>query len=152
MNTYLASLADTYYRAGFQREFAFVGESSQVAGLSEFLTGTLGLIPRTLIITDNPPEYAREALLSRLTGLVEGYSTEVVFSEDHAEIIDQVRSGAAELVLGSALEEQVALALGVPFLQLSFPLSDKVVLSRGYSGYRGAAALLEDLGSAILSN
>jgi len=152
LNTYLASLADTYYRAGFQREFAFVGESSQVAGLSEFLTGTLGLIPRTLIITDNPPEYAREALLSRLTGLVEGYSTEVVFSEDHAEIIDQVRSGAAELVLGSALEEQVALALGVPFLQLSFPLSDKVVLSRGYSGYRGAAALLEDLGSAILSN
>ena len=151
LNTYLAGLADTYYRAGFQREFALIGESSQVVGISDFLAGTLGLIPRTLIITDNSPEYAREALVTRLTGIIEGDRTEVFFSEDLAEITDLVRSGGAELVLGSALEEDVAAELGVPFLQLSFPLSDRVVLNRSYAGYRGAATLLEDLGSAILS-
>jgi len=151
LSTYLASIADTYYRAGFQREFALIGESAQVVGISEFLAGTLGLIPRTLIITDNPPENVREALLTRLTGLVENSGTEVFFSEDLAEITDLVRSAAVELVLGSALEEPVAVELGVPFLQLSFPLSKQVVLSRGYAGYRGAATLLEDFGSAILS-
>ena len=82
---------------------------------------------------------------------MEGDRTEVFFSEDLAEISDLVRSGGAELVLGSALEEGVAAELGAPFLQLSFPLSDRVVLSRSYAGYHGAAILLEDLGSAMLS-
>ncbi len=151
LNTLLASLADTYYRAGFQREFDLIGESAQVVGISDFLAGTLGLIPRTLIITDNPPEYTREALLTRLSGLVEGNGTEVFFSEDLAEITDLVRSSAVGLVLGSALEKPAAVELGIPFLQISFPLSEQIVLSRGYAGYRGAATLLEDFGSAILS-
>jgi len=148
----LAALADTWYRAGFQREFALAGESAQVAGISEFLSGTLGLIPRTLIITDNPPEYAREALLTRLTSLLNGFPTEVSFTEDFAEISDLLRSSSAALVLGSGLEESVAAGLGVPFLQISFPLSDRFVLSRGYAGFRGAVTLLEDLGSALLTD
>lgn len=152
LNTYLSALADTYYRAGFQREFVFVGESSQVVGLSEFLTGTLGLVPRTLVITDNLLDHSREALLTRLSGLVESYRTEVLFSEDLAEITDLVRSSAAGLVFGSALEVDVADELAVPFVELSFPLSGRVVLNRAYAGYRGAFALIEDLGSAILAH
>jgi len=152
LDGYLAGLADTYYRAGFQREFALVGESAQVAGLSDFLAGTLGLVPRILIVTDNPPEYAREALVTRLAGLVPGYRTEVSFTEDRAEIADLVLSADPGLVLGSSLEVGVADRLGVPFLQVSFPVVDRVLLSRGYTGYRGAVALLEDLGSAILSH
>ncbi len=152
LHTSLGALADTYYRAGFQREFALIGESAQVVGVSEFLTGTLGLVPRTLVITDNPPEYAREALSTLLKGLVHGDRTELYFSEDHAEITDLVFLGAAELVLGSALEKSVALELGVPFLQISFPVADRVVLNRCYAGYRGAATLLEDLGSEILAH
>jgi nitrogenase molybdenum-iron protein beta chain len=152
LHTHLAALADTYYRAGFQREFALVGESAQVAGISEFLTQTLGLIPRTLIITDNPPDYARETLLTTLSGLVDSDSPEVSFTEDLAEISELVRYGGAALVLGSTLEEQVAAELGVPFVLLSFPVAGRVVLNRSYAGYRGAVTLLEDLGSAILAH
>jgi nitrogenase molybdenum-iron protein beta chain len=152
LNRHLASLADTYYRAGFQREFALVAESSQLVGLSEFLTDTLGLVPRTLVITDNPPEEFRAALQSKLESLLDGSRTELFFSEDQAAISDILRAGGGGLVLGSALEEAVAAELGVPFLPVSFPLSGKVVLDRGYGGYRGAASLLEDLGSAILSH
>lgn len=146
-----AELADSYYRHGFQREFALVGESAQVAGIAAYLGQSLGLLPRTLVITDNPPEYLREELLSRLTGIIPGYGTEVLFSEDQAEITAAVRAGGAEIVLGSSLEQAVAEELGVPFLSVSFPLADRVVLERAYAGYRGAAALLEDLGSVILS-
>ena len=151
LQTHLAALADTYYRAGFQREFALVAESAQVTGISEFLSGTLGLIPRTLIITDNPPDDARDALLTTLKALVEGDSAEVSFTEDRAEISDLVRSGGAALVLASALEGPVAAELGVPFVQLSFPVAGRVVLNRSCAGYRGAITLLEDLGSAILA-
>ncbi|NTV01546.1 MAG: oxalate:formate antiporter [Chlorobiaceae bacterium] len=147
----LSGLADTFYRAGFQREFALVGESSQVVGLGEFLTRSLGLLPRTLIVTDNPTDEARSVIKERLAALVEDWDAEVFFSEDHAEISDLVVSGGATLVLGSALEGKAAETLGVPFLPVSFPLADRVVIDRGYAGYRGVAALLEDLGSAILA-
>ncbi len=147
-----ALLADSYYRKGFQREFALVGESSQVVGIGEFLGKSLGLLPRTLVITDNPPEHVREALVNRLTTIVPGYDTELVFSEDRAEIADAIRSGQAGVVLGSSLEQEVAVELGVPFLAVSFPLTNRIVLDRGYAGYRGAVALLEDLGSVILAD
>jgi nitrogenase molybdenum-iron protein beta chain len=146
-----ALLADSYYRAGFQREFALVGESAQVVGIAEFLGKSFGLLPRTLVVTDNPPEVVQEMLVSRLRSIVPGFDTDLIFSEDRAEIADAIRSGSAGIVLGSSLERDVADELGVPFLAVSFPLVDRIVLDRGYAGYRGAAALLEDLGSAILA-
>lgn len=147
-----ALVADSYYRKGFQREFALVGESSQVVGIGEFLGKSLGLLPRMLVITDNPPEHVREALVNRLTSIVPGYDTEIVFSEDRAEIADAIRAGQAGVVLGSSLEQEVAVELGVPFLAVSFPLTNRIVLDRGYAGYRGAVALLEDLGSVIVAD
>lgn len=152
LNRQFALLADSYFRAGFQRDFALVGESAQVAGISEFLGARFGLLPHTLVITDNPPEIEREALAVRLQDIVPGYGTTVLFSEDQAEIADAVRGSGAGVVLGSSLEQQVALELGVPFLAVSFPLADRIVLERGYAGYRGAAALLEDLGSVLLAD
>lgn len=147
-----ALLADTYYRTGFQREFALVGESAQVVGIGEFLGAQLGLLPRTLVITDNPPDVLRESLVARLKSIVPGFDAEVVFSEDRAEIGDTIKAGQAGIVLGSSLEEAAAKELGVPFLAVSFPLTNRVILDRGYAGYRGAAALLEDLGSVILAD
>lgn len=148
----LAGLADSYYRHGFQREFALVGESAQVAGIAAYLGQSLGLLPRTLVVTDNPPEALRGELQVRLAGIVPGYATDVLFSEDQAEIADAVRAGGAAVILGSALEQPVAEESGVPFLAVSFPVSDRIILDRAYAGYRGAAALLEDLGSAILAS
>lgn len=146
-----ARLADTYYRTGFQRDFALIGESAQVAGIGEFLGGSLGLLPRTLVVTDNPPDAVREALGARLQAILPGYGTTVLFSEDHAEIAAALAQSGAGVVLGSSLEQQGAAGLGVPFLPVSFPLADRIVLERGYAGYRGATALLEDLGSVLLA-
>jgi nitrogenase molybdenum-iron protein beta chain len=151
LNYQLARLADTYYRAGFQREFALVGESAQVIGIGEFLVKSFGMLPGTLVITDNPPESIREEVAGRLATILPGYDTVVIFSEDQSEITDVVRAGDPGLILGSSLEQEVAVELGVPFLALSFPLFDRIVLERAYAGYRGAATLLEDMGSAILS-
>lgn len=147
-----ARLADTYYRTGFQREFALIGESTQVAGIGEFLGGSLGLLPRTLVITDNPPDSVRESLVAGLKSIVPGYDVEIVFSEDRAEIADVIRNGGAGIVLGSSLEQEAAVELGVPFLAVSFPLTGRIVLDRGYAGYHGATSLLEDLGSVILAD
>jgi nitrogenase molybdenum-iron protein beta chain len=83
---------------------------------------------------------------------VPGYETEIVFSEDRAEIADSIRATAVGVILGSSLEQEAAVELGVPFLAVSFPLTGRIVLDRGYAGYRGAVALLEDLGSVLLAD
>ena len=62
-----------------------------------------------------------------------------------------MRTSDVQLILASSLEREVAVELDVPFLALSFPLDDRIVLDRGYAGYRGATALLEDIGSTILA-
>jgi nitrogenase molybdenum-iron protein beta chain len=151
-NRQIARAADKYYTNHFQREFALVGETALVFGLSEFLVDTLGLLPRLIIVTDNPPERAREKIADRLQKQLQEFPAAVVFSEDSGEITDLIRASGAELVVGSSLECQAAASLDVPLLPISFPVRDRLILTKGYAAYRGGLTLLEDLGTAILSH
>ncbi|NTW57458.1 MAG: oxalate:formate antiporter [Chlorobiaceae bacterium] len=147
----LAELSDLYFQAGLQQSFALVGESAAVAGIAEFLTGTLGLLPGLLAVTDPLPEDTSETLMQSLSGYQDEFGAQVVFSEDSARIADAIIESKAGIVLGSEFERPAAEELDAVFLPVSFPLGRKVVIERGYAGYRGASAFLEDLFSARLS-
>jgi len=146
----LAGLAPLYFASGFQRDFAIIGELALVSGITEFLVATLGLMPKLAVVTDPLVEEQRAALAAPLRGILAPFETEPLFTEDAAEIADLVRASDCELVIGSAFERSIADELDVPFLSISFPLADRLVLDRGYVGYAGAIALVEDIGSAIL--
>lgn len=148
----IASIAPYYFAHGFQREFSIVGEIGLVSSVTEFLTSTLGLIPKLAIITDPIPEEVRESAAEALRETLAPFEAPYVFNEDAGEISDLLRSTDPELILGSSLERSVAGGLGVPFVPISFPLAGRIILNRGYAGYEGALTLIEDLGSAILSN
>ena len=75
----------------------------------------------------------------------------LVYSNDMGEIHDLIRANNVELVIGSSLEAKVAKDLQIPLLQAAFPLTDKVILSKTYAGYRGGVTLLEDLGNEIVA-
>jgi nitrogenase molybdenum-iron protein beta chain len=54
-------------------------------------------------------------------------------------------------VIGSSLERDLALKLGAPHLSVSFPIANRVVISRGYTGFAGGLTFTEDLlGAAVL--
>jgi nitrogenase molybdenum-iron protein beta chain len=148
----LASIASQYFEKGFQREFAIVGEVGLISSTAEFLTKTLGLIPKLAVVTDPIPEDARGSVLESLRETLAPFAAPIVLSEDASEIGDLLRTSSPELILGSSLELPVARELQVPFLAISFPIAGRIVLNRGYAGYEGALTLVEDLGSAILSN
>jgi len=146
---YLARLADAYYRDGLQRDFALVAGSAYAAGVTGFLTDSLGWLPRLIVITDQPPPDARTGLDQALDRAAGGLGPEILFSEDAAEIADAVGRRDPEIILGSALEREVADALKVPLVEVSFPVTGRLVLDKGLAGPRGALALIEEVVRAI---
>lgn len=144
-NYYLNQLAAVYYAAGVQREFAVVGESSFILGLQEFLTGTAGLIPKLLVVTDPLAKEEQRHLQGRLEPELAPWETGLVFSEDRQDIVTSLSRHKVELVLGSSLEQAWTERQQLPFLPVSFPASDQFWLNRSYLGFDGAVTLLEDL-------
>jgi nitrogenase molybdenum-iron protein beta chain len=146
---FLQRLADAYFRLGLQREFALVAGSSQVVGLARFLAGTLGWLPRVIVVTDAPPEAARGAIAAELAGLAEG--ARILFTGDATEIADAVADSGAEIVLGRAFDRAAAARLGVPLVEVAYPVLGRLALDKGLSGNRGALTLIEEISRAILA-
>jgi nitrogenase molybdenum-iron protein beta chain len=149
---HLHRLAQAYYRHDLQREFALVAGSLHGIGLAAFLVGTLGWIPRTIVIADGAPEAARAEMQRRLAALTEGFGTRVLFSEDAGEIRSAIVEHGAEIVLGRSFEATAAEALGVPLVQIAFPVIDRLVVDKGLSGVRGAVTLVEEIARAVLAH
>lgn len=55
------------------------------------------------------------------------------------------------IVVGTAIERGIAEKMGTGFLAVAFPVSNMVVLSKGYAGFSGGLTLVEDLISLLVS-
>jgi nitrogenase molybdenum-iron protein beta chain len=104
-----------------------------------------------LVFTDNLPESDQTVVAGQARQLTAGFAAEIVFSEDRGEIQEIIRRHRVELILGSSLEQQLADQLAIPFLSVSFPLTDAVLLQKSYIGVRGAITFVEDLAGRIVS-
>jgi nitrogenase molybdenum-iron protein beta chain len=62
-----------------------------------------------------------------------------------------VDSLSPAFVIGSSLERDLALKIGAPHLSVSFPVANRAVLNRGYTGFAGGLTLTEDLLSAAVA-
>lgn len=151
---FLERFADAYFDFGLQSDFAAVGPVAHVVGISRFLASSLGMRPRALVFTDLSP--TDEGALERVeyASTSAGHAASpipILASEDAGEIGAFLRSASGVgLVLGSSLEAATAAEIGAAHLSVSFPVWDRMVLHRGYSGFRGALNLVEDVGSALL--
>lgn len=54
-------------------------------------------------------------------------------------------------LLGSSLDRTTAAEIGGQALPISFPLSSRLITTRGYAGYRGGLQLVEDIFSTLLA-
>jgi nitrogenase molybdenum-iron protein beta chain len=145
---FVGQFAEAYFNFGFQSEFSIAGPSSQAIGISRFLAYTLGLTPKTIVITDEPVFKGEpvEEILPHIE-----VKPEVVFSDDRQEITALLKKGSPELILGSSLDKEAADSIGAAHLSLSFPISDRIIINRGYAGYHGGLNLAEDIGSALIN-
>lgn len=150
----------TYYYylehfADFYAKYAVVGDSAYNLALNKFLVNQLGLIPAKQIITENPPEQYREAIASEYKTLAEDVSIEVDFAEDGyiiGQLLKQTDFGhKPPIIFGTTWERDIAKELKGAIVEVGFPASYEVVLSRTYVGYSGALNLLEKIYTTAIS-
>ncbi len=154
---YIEAFSEFYsqYRWGLPARFAAVGDAATALALSSFAVRQLGLVPAVVVITDNTPAEHREAVSAAFHALDHDISIEPVFAEDSYEVHAAIRAADFKrkppLIFGSTWERDLAKELRGFILEVGFPASYEVVLSRGYAGYRGALTLIEHIYTTAIS-
>jgi nitrogenase molybdenum-iron protein beta chain len=160
---YLEPLTDLYFDADLQRYAVIVADINYAVAITRFLFDDMGWIPVLTQFTELLNEEQQKNLASKLSG-PGGLSPLVVFDTNASEagryllqIYPRretdlyVDSLTPAFVIGSSLERDLALKLGAPHLSVSFPVANRAVLNRGYTGFSGGLTLAEDLLSAAVA-
>jgi len=131
-----------------------VSDSAYNLAVSAFMIDQLGLVPACHIVTENPPEAARAGIAAAFRALAEDGDVPVHFADDGFVIGRIVRdtdlTGQLPIVFGTTWEDELAKALDAPLIEISYPSTDEVVLSRSYLGYRGALQLIERIYTTVV--
>ncbi|MCD8010212.1 MAG: hydrogenase [Lachnospiraceae bacterium] len=135
------------------KQFSVVADAQYALGITKFLVNDLGLIPAAQFVTDDTPKMYRETIRREFEDLNYGIRAEVQFETDSYLIHQKIREhdyGGYPLILGSYYEKELAAELSGHFLNISWPVQDKVVLDDFYAGYTGGIRLIEDIYSIAM--
>lgn len=127
--------------------FAVAADSGKAIQATKYLANEVGYIADIVILTDNPPEEKRAAIISELTaGLETVIKPEIYFEIDAHLIREKLKGRNFLFLLSSSLEKNIAgEEYGAMHHSIAFPSYDRLVLDSNYAGYRGGLALMEDL-------
>jgi nitrogenase molybdenum-iron protein beta chain len=159
----IESLTDCYQDFDLQRYAVVVGDANYSVALTKFLADDLGWLPELTVCTDQLSEEEQQRIDLRL-GVLKSFSPHLVFESDSSEIINHLNKHwprfqgqkyynafSPAFVLGSSFERELAQSIGAAHLSVSFPVANRAVLDRGYTGFSGGLRLVEDLLSAIVA-
>ena len=130
------------------KQFSVVADAQYTLGITKFLANDLGLIPAKQFVVDDTPKEYREAISEEFKKLNYGLEAEVHFETDGHKIQEEIKSHdyhGYPLILGSYYEKELTENLNGNFLNISWPVQDKVVLDDFYVGYTGGIRLIEDI-------
>lgn len=122
--------------------FFIAGDAETAMSVGLFLQQELGIEPTTIFITDQTPEPYRHLIRREMN------STPIVFSasnEDIKKTFSNLSQQESFFHMGSALEASLVASYNGRFLEISYPLSDRLILDRNYCGWNGSLRLLEDI-------
>jgi nitrogenase molybdenum-iron protein beta chain len=160
---YLEPLIEGYNDLDMQRYAIVIGDVNYAVALTKFLADDLGWLPELVVFTDQLSEEQQHQLETSRFELKSALKPKVIFETDTSEIIRHLKQNWPEFtsqkyyhafspafVVGSSLDRDLAQSIGAAHLAVSFPVANRVVIDRGYTGYRGGLRLIEDLLSSIV--
>ncbi len=130
------------------KQFTVVGDAQYTLAITKFLTNDLGLIPAKQFITDDTPKEFRDDIAAEFKKLNYGIEAEAVFETDGYKIHEQIREHdyhGYPLILGGYYERELTEELKGNFLNVTWPVRDKIVLDDFIAGYTGGIRLIEDI-------
>jgi nitrogenase molybdenum-iron protein beta chain len=152
---YIERYADVFLeRRIMSKRFVTVADAQYSLAVTKFLVNDLGLIPSTQYITDNTPEEYRPAVIAEYQKLNYNIPAAVEFLTDGHEIHRKIQGtdfAGFPLILGSSWEKQLAQKVNGTYVNISYPVMERLIMNSGVAGYAGGLKLLEDIYSAALA-
>jgi nitrogenase molybdenum-iron protein beta chain len=136
------------------KQFSVVSDAHYALGITKFLANDFGLVPAKQFVVDDTPKNVQEEIAEEFKKLNYGLEAEVAFETDGYKIHNEIRKHdyhGYPLVLGSYYEKEVTEELKGNFLNIAYPVQDKVVIDDSYVGYTGGIRLIEDIYTVAVS-
>lgn len=160
---YLEPLTDCINDFDLQRYAVVVGDANYAVAITRSLADDLGWLPELAVCTDPLGDELQDRIAEQLLLLDSRYDTTLIFESDGSQVINHLRNKwpvtgtgkytktlGPSFVVGSSLDRELALEIGAPHLSISFPVANRAVLDRGYTGFSGGLRLIEDIISAVI--
>jgi nitrogenase molybdenum-iron protein beta chain len=156
--SFLERIVDIYSDIDFQRYAIVAADSYYAHALTRYLANDLGWIPHLTAINDIFDDDEQAEYLKLFDDINSETKPVVVFETHAGKLLDHVRNSwelnrnkryydalSPAYVIGTGIEKTLSEKLGAGFLAVAFPVSNRVVMNKGYTGYRGALSFVEDI-------
>ena len=152
---YIERFADTLLETRILgKRFTVVSDSEYTIAVTKFLVNDMGLFPEKLFIVDDAPKAFQQKITDEVNSLNYGIKTQVQFTTDGHDIQEQIKGfdfAGTPLIIGSNWEKKLAAELGAHFVNVSYPMLEKLVINDHIAGYSGGLHLLEQIYTAAMS-
>lgn len=152
---YIERYADVFLETRVMaKRFVVVSDAAYSLALTKFLVNDLGLFPSKQYIVDDTPEEYRETIEGYFKDLNYGIKAEIGFSSDGHEIHKEIEAAdfnGYPLILGSNWEKDLAKRTKGHYLNISYPVVERLIINSRIAGYNGGLKLLEDIYSVVLT-
>ncbi|GHU49661.1 oxidoreductase nitrogenase component 1 [Clostridia bacterium] len=163
--TYVDRATDVIADTDFQNYAVVVANATEALPYAKYLDNEIGWIPTHIFVTDDLDDDQKDLIREGFEGITFERRPQLVFETDTYRIQQYIEQNDPQFlgdeyyptispafVLGSTIERRLAEVLNGPFLSVSFPIINRIVISKGYAGFNGGLALLEDLIGAQLTS
>lgn len=151
---YIERFADVLLETrSMAKRFAVVSDSQYTLALTKFFVNDFGLIPTKQYITDDAPEKYRDNIKNEFSKLNDNIKVEIAFETDGYVIREEIKKEdffGIPFIVGSSWENRLAKELDGHYLNISWPIKERLIVNSTYVGYEGALKLIEDIYSVVL--
>jgi nitrogenase molybdenum-iron protein beta chain len=161
---YLERIVENYGDIDFQNYLVTIADSYYAHAITKFLVNDFGWVPHFVAVHDLESELEQQSYRALFDDLAAETKPTILFEQNNIELEKALRNSWPQFrnekyynkldhvyIVGSSLERGLANEFGAGFLPAVFPVANRLVLNRGYAGYRGALTLVEDIISSLLS-
>ncbi len=152
---YIERFADTLLETRILgKRFTVASDSEYAIAVTKFLVNDMGLFPEKVFITDDAPKAHQQKIIDEVNNLNYGITTQVQFTTDGHDIHEQIKNAdfaGTPLIIGSNWEKKLAAEIGGHFVNVSYPMLEKLVMNDHIAGYSGGLHLLEQIFTAAMS-